>query len=372
MIKVDKKDFKNAIKFVSQFLSKGSLPVLRMIRIIPLDRTGLVLTAGDLESFGTMEIPAKIESGSDPVIVDPKLLASLIDAAPGAEVLYHASKADNSASVNGIVLQGMSADEWPAEIGFSGKTFELSSNTLVGAEFAAIVVKKKDGSALECIQFLDNHIVGTDRFRLHLYKTEKPVQKTMLISADIFKKFPSKYSGSINCRFDKDSSPDFIRFRLGDCVITTRLCQAQYPQIKEVIKLNPSASLIFKRKELETVLAMLLKIGKAAFRLPLVRFEDQKLDTEILLSLYEYEGKKQPGQVLNCEIRRIRPDNLNVAVNARLLLDTVEALDSDEIVLHLSGLLSAVAVQEVTTHHKKMALVMPIKQTEVHQYAEVK
>jgi DNA polymerase-3 subunit beta len=202
-------------------------------------------------------------------------------------------------------------------------------------------------------------LVATDRHRLAVKKLEAQVLTEGVVSGTVI--VPARHLGEL-ARAINPSRPrvgvafsdarNQVFFTLRDMEISSRLIEGNYPNYTQVIPAHSTTTVVLSKE-------LLLKSAKTAAVLARdasnpVRLRAGKGELELLAQSAEVGDHDAPLPA------KVEGEDVQVAFNARYLLDALQAIDGDDAELSLNGPLQP-AVVRAQGRDDYLCVIMPVR-----------
>jgi DNA polymerase-3 subunit beta len=144
-------------------------------------------------------------------------------------------------------------------------------------------------------------------------------------------------------------------FTIGDVRVISRLLEGQFPPYQQIIPKSYATTVTVRRQDLHD----------ACERASLVSSDD---DNTIRLSLSEGRvsvsaASPEVGRVREDVDAQVEGENLEIAFNARLVIEGLSAIDADEVLFRTTGKFSPACIRYVD-HENFIYVVMPLRTAE--------
>ncbi len=326
-------------------VTKSTLPIIGNI-LLEAASGKLRVSANNLEIGMEVSVPAEVsESGA--VLVPAKTLASMVSRLPSGKIQIDVSG-------RGVVifqfrkatmeLRGMPPDEFPALPKIKGdRSLEIESellgNMIEGTIFSASSGEDKHVLSGVLVEVVRNSItmVATDGYRL----ARKEAELTKKPGFDGGFIVPGKALAELHRVFDGDKegkvkilfSDEQVAFQYKDAYIVSRQIHGQFPDYRQVIPKTGELSLTVSRKDFLEAVERAAVIAQGGSNV--IRFEWQNGQFHIRASVPEVGSV---DEVLDVKGRGSKESH--IAFNVRLVLDVLKVMQTEEVVLELSGALA--------------------------------
>lgn len=343
--------------------SRNTLPILANV-LLETEGDQLRLTATDLDTAIRCVVPAEIaENGA--TAVPAHLLSDVVSKLPDASVTLEAQ--DGKVAVrcgkSEYTILSLPAEDYPAVPKVSdGTEFSLPQGTLREmlhmTTFAAS--KEETRSLLMGVLFeargSELTLVATDTHRLA--KKEAPVGQDLInpITAVV----PAKPLIELQ-RVLKDSSEEVVQvhisnsqaqFQTHEVTLVSRLLDGQFPNYEKVIPKNVERKVRFNREQLLSAVRRVYIVAKGSA-------EKAVLATKGNLVEITAESP-DVGRAFEEVPVTMDGGDITIAFNARYLLEVLGILDSEEVVLELTGALNP-GILRPSNSEEFLYVVMPMQ-----------
>jgi len=358
-----------SLSLVSRAVSpRSTLPVLSNV-LLETEAEGLRVTATNLDLTISALVGATVhEEGR--VTVPARLLAeyvaSLDETACTMEVEERTQMLKISSGVQRTNLHGIDAVEFPPlPARETAPAFEVDAAALQQAINQTSVAASGDEQTpvltgvLLHVEGSRLTLVATDRHRLAVktleaqVTTEGAVNGTVIVPARHLAELARAINPSrptVGVAFSDARNQVF--FTLRDMEISSRLIEGNYPNYAQVIPAHSTNTVVLPT-------ALLLKSAKTAAVLARdasnpVRLRAGKGELELIAQAAEVGDHDAPLPA------RVDGEEVQVAFNARYLLDALQAIDGDDVELALNGPLQP-AVVRAQGKEDYLCVIMPVR-----------
>lgn len=331
-------------KFVS---SKTQLPVLTNILFSAKNRK-LKLSATNLETGINLWLPAKIEKEGK-ITIPARVVTDFVSSLPAGKVYLQLDKNKLKISCQNYkaFFNGISASEFPAVPSLKTKTtdkdlkkFSLKADTFIKAinqvAFTAAIDESRPVLTGVRISFLAKKIqlVATDGYRLSLktLKLSQPFKTSPLI-------IPAKALIELAriCSQEEKETKEIILtkktnqiiFSFGQIEVITRLIEGELPDFEKVIPQESLTKVTINKEEFQQAVRTAALFAKDSANIIKLKIKNQKL--KIMANAPEV-GENE----VELEVQKKGEDS-QIAFNWRFLQEYLSVLDSQELVLEISG-----------------------------------
>lgn len=344
--------------------AKNTLPILQGI-LVKAENNLLVFTATDLEMGIRCEVSAQvIEEGS--VVLPAKLFAEVVRKLPDTSISLElrGDVINIQYYQSDISLKGYDPEEFP----ILPDLYEPNSFTISNALFKTMIRQTVFACASEesrpvftgILLLVEGNVIkliSTDTHRLAFRQANIDNKEDLQFSGIIPAKTMSEIyrllhdeEGVLDIRFNQSQ----ISFQFGSVHLISRLIDGQFPNYKQVIPQSCETKVYISVKELlDSVERASLLSRDATSGTNIVRF---KIENSNLLINQASEVGKISEQI------NIEMDGKDVVItfNAKFLLDVLKVIDTEEILLELSGPYSPGVIRPLDNSNY-LYLVLPLR-----------
>lgn len=327
---------------------RSQLPVLANI-LLTVDQGKIKLSATNLEIGVVQEISAAdLEEGE--ITVPSRTLVEMIANLP-AEKLELSSDALNQLKITtnnfSSEINGISASEFPSIPLSSKDSINLDSKLLLKAlpqiSFAAAVDEGRPILTGILFEIKDQklQLVATDGYRL-AHKTlavEEKKQFKALIPRrtleEVARLLTEEEADNVEIASSEDQNQ--IIFTFGNIKLSSRLIEGNFPAWEKIIPSESKTRIICDRAELlkAVKLASVFTRNEANF------VKMQNLSSKLVLTS---EAKELGSQKKEVEVQS-EGEEIQIAFNVRYLQEALMAFNSSQLIIELSGNLSAAVIK---------------------------
>jgi DNA polymerase III subunit beta len=332
-----------------------------------INKNKLKVTATDGET--TMNVTIEIQCSDKAVIcVESKMLLDFLKNLGEQPLTFDVNltdyKIEFTSDEGNYSIPGENAEQYPLEPEAEDTSkVEIKSNMLVSGINKTIFAVSNDEirPAMTGVYFeLDpNHLtlVATDAHRLVRYRLTdvKCTESKGLI-------VPKKPLSQLKNILPTDTTPitlsynqEFMFVTHGNINLACRLKDAKYPDYKMVIPSNNPYKLVLNRAEFLSALRRVSVFANKTTNLLVLKINGSELRLFAQDVEYAHEGKER----MACQYEG---EDMDIAFNAKFLLDLISAIDNEEIVIELSTPSRAGIIKpnEVTEGEDLLMLSMPL------------
>lgn len=328
---------------------RSQLPVLSHI-LIQAEEERLKLSATNLEVGIVWWINVDVEEGGE-VTVPAKTLTEIVANLAGEKLEFSATsdQLKIQTATFSSTLNGISAVEFPT-IPLSGKEAasvdpEILAKILPQVTFAAAI---EDGrpiltGVLTEIKGKKLQLVATDGFRLahKTVDTQEDVDFKALVPRrtleEVIRLISENEVDRILLSISEDQNQ--IVFSLGRAQLSSRLIEGQFPAWEKIIPAKTLARVIVERAELLKA----VKLASVFARNDANVIRLKNFPSKLALSSEAKELGKQEKEIE----AKSEGEEIEIAFNAKFLVDALTVINSTQVVLELSGNLSAAILKPI-------------------------
>lgn len=303
----------------------------------------LRLVATDLEVI-SLEARVDVTVADEGAVTAPaRLLQELVNSLPDSEVTLeadeHQALAVHCASVN-YTIRGLSASDFQMfpEMG-EGISVVMPQSKLHAILSQTVFATSRDETRPiltgALFEFTNNalKVVATDTYRLAMrtavidLASEQTVSVIVAARAlnEVLRILSADSEDSVSIRV----SANQIEFNIGNCRVASRLIEGQFPNYQKVVPDGYERTLTVGVRELEPALRRAIIVAREDAHRVVLRPQADGL---------QITAKTQDvGNIDETVPASLQGEPTEIAFNARYLLEVVEAVDSENIVLQLSG-----------------------------------
>ena len=339
----------------------GNLPVLGNILISAADNK-LKIAATNLEIGVIKNINAKVTEPGE-ITIPAKTLVELINGLGDLDINFE-SKGDNLEIESGnfkAKINGISANEFPAipvngdqVVSFRKEILKKINEVL----FAAAIDEGRPtltGVLIESTKESLN-FVATDGFRLahkHL-KVEKNSSFKSLIPKRTFEEvlriLDEEDVEDVEISTSKDQNQ--IIFKIGNVLISSRLIEGNFPSWEKIIPTDIKTRVIVERSLFFKAIKLASVFAKGEANVVTLNPGTGKISIT--------SEAKELGNQQNEVEAEVSGENFGVSFNAKFLQDLLQAVSAQQILMELSGPLSATLIKPMGVEGLEYIL-MPVR-----------
>ncbi|GAB6172696.1 MAG: DNA polymerase III subunit beta [Ruminiclostridium sp.] len=343
--------------------SKSTLPILQGI-LLKAENQKLVFAATDLEIGIRCEVPANVMVEGT-IVVPSRLFGEIVRKLP--DVILSLELTDNTLKIeyqqSDITLKGYDAEEFPLlpEL-MDAVSFTIPTALLKTMIKQTVFACSSEGSRpvftglLMQIEGGSIRLVATDTHRLAYRIAEIPGQDELHFSGIIPAKTMSEIyrllreeDEILNIRFNKNQ----VEFEFGTVRLLSRLIEGQFPNYKQAI---PQAC---ETKAYVSVRAFLDAVERAS-----LMARDSHVGNIVRLTLtnesMHIAQTSEMGKILEQINIGMDGKEIGISFNAKFIMDALRILDTDDIVIELSGPFSAAVIRPLEDPNY-LYLVLPVR-----------
>lgn len=335
-IEVSQEKLARALNNVSRIATgKVTLPVLNNVLIRVVDKKVSCITT-NLDMAVVDYLPVS-DSKDGIVTVPAKLLAEFISNLPKSAKVKITSK-DNKVTISAdkysSVINGSPADDFPELPEINEKAavvFKMGVEEFKNGIGQVIIASSNDFNrpALTGVHFYTSdkslYAVSTDGYRVAKRKLVKNVQSEVKVTvpATTLQEVLRSISDDME-EVEISFNEDLVRFRLGEVEIISKLIDAEYPNIDNLIPKSSEIELTANRDELIRI-ARLASLFARHGANDAITCETKTPDTFSVHSIANEFGEND--SVITTKVSK----NGKITITSRYLIDALNVIDSDEI-----------------------------------------
>lgn len=320
--------------------NKNTLPVLQGI-FIKAENNVLIFEATDMEIGIRCVVPAQIER-EGMVVLPARIFSEIVRKLPDATI--ELEQREDSINIHyyqsDIVLKGFDPEEFPLLPDlYDAVSFNLPITlfkTMIRQTVFACAVEENrpvfTGTLLQ-IEGSNIRLVGTDTHRLafRISEIESPEDlkfygvipaKTM---SEIYRLLRDE-DEILTIRFNQSQ----VSFQFGSVHLLSRLIDGQYPNYKQVIPQSCQTKVLLSTKSFSDSVERASLLARDSSHSNIVRLsvEEERL---------WIDQASEIGKISEQMDIKMEGTEVKVAFNAKFLLDVLKIIDSEEILIELSG-----------------------------------
>ena len=341
-IEVSAEKLSKALNNVSRIASsKVTLPVLNNVLIKVKDKkVSLITTNLDMAIIDFLPV----SNSKDGVITVPaRLLAEFASTLPKKEKVTLSIKNDKiniEAGKYSSIINGAPADDFPELPEIDEKkavVFKLSTEEFKNSATQVVVASGNDFNrpALTGVHFYTDdknlYMIATDGYRVAKKKLISEVKSE--ISVTIPSNSLQEVLRSIDDSMDEIEiafNEDLIRFRLGEIEIISKIIDAEYPPVGNLIPKTTKISIDVDREELIRVVKLASLFARHATN-DIIAFETKSPDTLSIYSIANEFGEN------NSSIDTKVNEDGKIFMTSHYLLDALNVIDSPRISINFNN-----------------------------------
>ncbi|MFH1542007.1 MAG: DNA polymerase III subunit beta [bacterium] len=373
----EKKNLQTAVSAVERIVTtRSTLPIIGYI-LFQANKSGLKISANNLEMAVELEIKAKV-SKTGSILIPAKTLSGIVAKLPNGDVGFELTEKGTmrvSYGQSNFNVHTLPADEFPA----LPKAKEGKTITVPGLVFASMIKKtifavstSEDKYVLTGILLeigkspvtgdsSNIRLISTDGYRL-AKRGEKITLKTdvkgeVIIPAKALQEVLRVIEGT---KGEEDLiisfSNDQISFKYSETYLVSRLIQGQFPDYRQVMPKKSNTKLTVATKDLlaSAERAAVIAAGSAN----VVRFETKGGKLHLFANTPDVGTVDEVLAVeLQGEAKR------SVAFNIRLFTDVLKVVDTDKVIIELTESLGPGILKE-EAGGDYIYIIMPIRTQE--------
>lgn len=334
--------------------------------LIQAEQSGITLKTTNINEYFSGEIGGKVAKTGE-VLVDYKTFFELVKNLPDIKITLE--KKNNQLLINSksgqVKLMIMDANNFPAFTN-NDKEISLPNELFVEKKIAPVMFSAASDEARPiltgiCFDFRqdETRIVGTDGFRMSMYKTslinKNLINQKLIVSAKslgailkIFKKGPK----TINYCIENKN----IVFIGDNTVVSSKLLEGEFPPYEKVIPELSETTIAVKKNELLEVVKSSSLFAKEGSNM--VTLEIKKNNLTLKTS-----GSGIGEAVFNIELINFSGKENRIVFNYRYLLEYLNIIKDEEVVFEMSNPF-APGLFKSKKSSKYVHIIMPIRSQE--------
>lgn len=345
-----KRDLHEGLAAASRVTGKSTLPIL-MNLLIKTEPGGLEITGYDLEIGIRRHIPAQVqEEGA--FTVSSKLLTDIVSALPDSHVQFNADAPGNvvlTCDRSNFDLVGLPAEEFPVlpEVGEETQvTLKVGAlkamiNQVVFAaspdEARAIMtginLTIKDGAVT--MAATDGHRLAVRNLKVEGLEVEAGAIIPSRALNELARILPADDTADLVIRLGKNQA----QFQMDNTILVSRLIEGQFPNFERVIPSSTDKSITMQTAELAASARRAYIVAKEASNRIIL-----KTDGERVIVSADAGGVGRAREEV--EVMR-EGDDIEIAFNAKYLLDVLAVLPGEGVRFELTGSLNPGLIRPV-------------------------
>lgn len=343
--------------------TKVTLPVLSNI-LLKTEKGGLKLSATDLEIGIHTWIGAKVDADGA-ITIPSKILLDYVNTNSDKKINMELKEANLALSSDHFKanIKGIDAAEFPTIPEVKKKTgIEVNSSDLLKAIGKTLIAVALDESrpVLSGIYFITKgdilKMAATDSYRLaeHELKLSKKItedfnfivpQRTMAEVLRLLSEAPEKILISVG--------ENQVEFSLGETVLVSRLIEGAFPDYSQIIPGKLSTKMVVERGEFTAAIKMASLFAREAAN-------NIKIKVSAPNKISVIASSPHLGDNVSEVTGEVSGEGLEIAFNAKFILDILAVEDSEKIILEFSGNLSP-AMFRAEKHADYFYIIMPLR-----------
>lgn len=343
--------------------SRNTLPILNGILLIATENQ-LILRTTDLDIAIECKIKAEVLEKGELVVADGRRFLDMVRQLPSGNIyMHHMNDYDLKICYgsSNIVLRGLDPEEFPVlpqqEEAFTGsmpaETFCRMVRQVAAAAgtdearpiFTGIFIDINQGKIAMVANDTHRLAVSKDIFGTEQNCSVVVPAKTMLEVAR---------GAQNNERIELRITKNHVAFQSGDLLIISRVINGQYPDCYQVIPPESAyaVQIVLNRQDFTETINRCAAIARD--NNGVLRFHIG--DNSLLISAYSPEV----GEIKEEILATIAGNSMDIAFNAKYLLDALKAIDSENILFILTGPVGP-ALLKIDSDDSYLHLLLPIR-----------
>ena len=320
--------------------SRASLPVLNNI-LLKVEKGRLILAATDLEIAISTWIGAKADK-EGAITIPYRLFSAFINTNNDKKINLELKQTTLYLSSDHFKanIKGIEASEFPLipEIKESLKYEVMAADLKEGISqtvFACAIDETRPVLSGICFKTDNNKLklVATDSYRL----AEKNIniinnnsnQTTFIVPARTMSEVGRLIDDSIE-KVELNVGENQVKFKLGPTEIVSRLVEGSFPDYEQIIPKNIKTTIQFSMDQFSNAIKMASFFARDTANNVKLIYKKPKNFEIIAISPQVGENKSQPEAETSGE-------DIEIAFNAKFILDVLSVIGSEKIVLELAG-----------------------------------
>lgn len=359
-------DFLPALQAVSRSIGiRSTLPVLSNI-LLSTEDNKLKLAATNLEIGVIKFVTAEIADSGEVTIPAKTLLEVVQSLGPvKMEIVSSGEMVQISSGSFKANINGIDASEFPIiplsegqGISFTKESLALSSEILFASAvdegrptLTGILTQVSDGS-------LD--LVATDGFRLG----HRRIKLQNSLGVDFNYLIPKRTFEEIDRILSEEEADEVeiqtsanqnqIIFKIGQTIVSSRLIEGKFPSWEKIIPTKITARAVADRSELLSAVKLASVFAKSEANIVVIKLSTDKLT-------FTSETKEIGGQQ-NEISAQVEGEGLQIAFNAKFLMDAISAASASQLIMEFSGPSSPTLIKPVGEEGLEY-IIMPVRQS---------
>lgn len=345
--------------------SKNPLPVLSGI-LLKAEEGSLTFTATDLEVGIECTVPMNTEE-KGAVVLPARIFGEVVRKLPDVNISLQVDKTNFVTSIkyghSEFNLLGLSAEDFPILPSIDSNSVitikqDLFKNMIKQVIFAASADDNRPiftGALME-IEGDTVRLIATDTHRLafrsaKLVNNESGLQKTVIIPGKTLNELNRVMNGEgeeVKISFGENQ----VVFELPGTRLISRLIEGQFPNYKQVIPQGCKTKIKIKTRQLLEAVERASLLAKEGSNFIKLTVSEGNL---VINSNSPEIGKIEEQLAIVME-----GEETQIAFNSKYLIDVLKVLDSEEILLELTGSLSPGIIKQ-TEGENYIYLILPIR-----------
>jgi DNA polymerase-3 subunit beta len=362
-LKVTQSNLNKALTLVARVATnKSTLPVLSNI-LLNVSGNQLKLSATNLDIAINTLVGAKVTKPGT-LTVPARLLQDFVANLPDATIRLkqeenklHITTDNHTSTINGIA-----ADEFPVMPTINeGKTWKINAGQLRGALHQVVGAASGDEARpiLTGLYFHTQekklYIAATDSYRLAEKKLATTAEETAFIlpasAAHDTLRIITDASDTTEISVTHDTQQ--VRFETAETELVARLIEGEYPDYQKLLPSEFAVEATLPKADIVSIVKVSSLFARASAGSVMVRTNKEKGVVEI------QSVASQIGENTASATAQVTDDG-EITLNARFLLDAINALEGDTVTIGFNEKLQPVALRN-PKQHDYIHIVMPLK-----------
>ncbi len=368
-ISLDQSSLAAGIQAVSRAVSaRSAMPVLSGILISATDN-GVVFKAYDTEIGIEAPVEAKVEKNGA-IVLPAKIMGEIVRSIPRGDIVIDADQPNFTAVLtwgrSEFTIHGIDHTQFPATPdASSGESMavdvETFKNLIRQTTFATAqneLRRALTGVLLEA-SGREVSMVAIDGVRLALrraYLNNDGMAETRAIlparALNEVARFMQAGSGDLSVRVGQGQAS----FTVGEVMVVSRLLEGQFPPYSQIIPKSYSTTVTVKRQDLQDACERASVVSSDKDNTIHMRLTGDRIEISA--------ASPEVGRVREEVDAHVEGEEVEIAFNARLVVEGLRVIDSEEVLLRSTGRFSPACIRAVE-HENFIYIVMPLRTTDV-------
>ena len=341
---------------------RNTLPILSNIKIKTKDDM-VELSGTNLEIGITIHAPAAIEEQGEITVSSSKLF-EVVSALPSDQEITMTTKGkviELTCGAGIYKIHGLATDDFP-EI----PTLHDSNFTVDATEFLSTIHKTVFAASEEetryflngvCLNFKENktEIAATDGRRLAVTEINKPMptdQTKIIIPIKSIREIVKAFEESVELNISLHEGQ--LILTNGETTLATRLIDGEYPSYESIIPQGYTNEVLVKRRTLYDAVKRVSILSNPKTYSITLEINDME-------SIEVYAKAAELGEAHETVDPISGRGEIKFAVDARFLMDTLQHIETDEVVIQYEHPTKAIILTPSAAQDYHLCLIMPMR-----------